>query len=401
MRPKVTVVFAGRRDNYEVPRALADAGWDVLLVTDLYARPWLAKKAKWFRRFRIFDRLARRAPSETHFETQTSLPLMLSFLYHRLARRLTPTAQAERLGHLAGKVAAQRGGVFICYSTYAYSAFPISRSAGVQGILFQMHPHAATCVRVLEAITGEIRGVHKNIEWEYRLNEEQYRRFKDEWQLADRMIAASTFTKESLIAAGAEREKIDVVPYGIPVLTSPIKSGATSKDRPVALFVGSFVRRKGALDFAALARRLGAEWRFVAVGRGLFEEIVMRAFREAAVEVLVNASEADLARCRTDADLLLFPSYLEGFGFVITEAMGAGLPVLTTSHTCGPDLIRNGIEGYIFKPGDLDGFEKALRELVADRSRLAAMSSAARSRSREWTWARFRAGIVECVERLL
>ena len=169
---------------------------------------------------------------------------------------------------------------------------------------------------------------------------------------------------------------------------------------PVVLFVGSFVRRKGALDFAALALALRGVWKFVAIGRGQMEEPVVAAFRASGVEMVIDADEAELSRRRAAADLFMLPSYLEGFGLVITEAMSAGLPVLTTTHTSGPDLIRDGIDGYVLEPGDVTGFEHILRELANDRPRLAAMSATVRQRVTDFTWERFRNGVVNSVERL-
>jgi len=46
-------------------------------------------------------------------------------------------------------------------------------------------------------------------------------------------------------------------------------------------------------------------------------------------------------------DVFVFPSLFEGFGLVLLEAMAMGLPVITTPHTAGPDLIREGMEGFI------------------------------------------------------
>ncbi len=396
----VTVVFAGRRDNYEVPLALAEAGWDVTLVTDVFAPEWLTRMIRAFRSIRAVDRLARRMVVHENVRLQSSLSIMAAFLARRIFSPLAAPRSAELLGELAGRIAAKRGGILVCYSTYGYAALPIARRAGVPCLLFQMHPHGATCVRLIEEITGKKRGVDRNIEWEYRLNERQYQAYINEWRHADRIIAASDFTKRSLTAAGAIPSLIDVVPYGASVIAGPAVLRVPRPGLPVVLFVGSFVRRKGALDFAALALALRGVWKFVAIGRGQMEEPVVAAFRASGVEMVIDADEAELSRRRAAADLFMLPSYLEGFGLVITEAMSAGLPVLTTTHTSGPDLIRDGIDGYVLEPGDVTGFEHILRELANDRPRLAAMSATVRQRVTDFTWERFRNGVVNSVERL-
>jgi glycosyltransferase involved in cell wall biosynthesis len=96
-------------------------------------------------------------------------------------------------------------------------------------------------------------------------------------------------------------------------------------------------------------------------------------------------------------DVLVFPSLFEGFGLVVTEALSQGLPVITTSHTCGPDVLTEGEDGFIVPIRDPQAIAGKLELLHRDRERLAGMSEAARKKSEMLKWADYRRRIVEVV----
>ena len=63
-----------------------------------------------------------------------------------------------------------------------------------------------------------------------------------------------------------------------------------------------------------------------------------------------SVSASELVEAYQDADLFVFPSIAEGFGQVLLEALACGLPILTTTHTAAPDIIRDGEHGFIIEP---------------------------------------------------
>lgn len=112
---------------------------------------------------------------------------------------------------------------------------------------------------------------------------------------------------------------------------------ALKADQPVLLFVGRFVEKKG-LDVIRRLANLLPEWRFWLAGSG---PINPNKWLLPNVHVMSNRKAASLAELYQAADLLLIPSYGEGFPLVIQEAMACGLPVLcgtSTAQGCAPAL---------------------------------------------------------------
>jgi glycosyltransferase involved in cell wall biosynthesis len=85
-------------------------------------------------------------------------------------------------------------------------------------------------------------------------------------------------------------------------------------------------------------------------------------------------------------DVFLFPSLFEGFGLVLLEAMAMGLPIITTAHTAGPDLIDDGSEGFIVPIRSSEAIAAKLDLLAREPERVQAMSEAAKQRAASFTW---------------
>jgi glycosyltransferase involved in cell wall biosynthesis len=100
-------------------------------------------------------------------------------------------------------------------------------------------------------------------------------------------------------------------------------------------------------------------------------------------------------------DVLVFPSLFEGFGLVVTEALSQGLPVITTSHTCGPDVLTDGREGYLVPVRDPNAIADRLESLAGNRSLLSDMSAAALEKARELSWSGYRNRLAGMVRRVL
>ncbi len=164
------------------------------------------------------------------------------------------------------------------------------------------------------------------------------------------------------------------------------------REHPTVLFVGVICRRKGTWELARAARTLRergvTDWNLVVVGgqgptpEPEYSEIVAEFAAAGLAESLVGPEFGDQVKARLrQADIFVLPSFLEGQPIAIIEAMASALPVVATSIGAVPDLIRDGVEGRVVDPGDVEGLADALEQLITDTELRAAMSIAIRERA--------------------
>lgn len=225
----------------------------------------------------------------------------------------------------------------------------------------------------------------------------------EELRLADHILVASNFTKHTLDECPFSTAPVSVVPYGADdsLLVSPRDAVGIGAAALKVLFVGGLSQRKGVADLFEAADMLGTHVELTVVGRKAVEfcaplEAALKRHRW--IESLPR--EKILAEMRQH-DVLVFPSLFEGFGLVVTEALSQGLPVITTPHTCGPDVLTEGEDGFIVPIRNPQAISEKLELLHRDRERLAAMSEAAAKKAKSLTWERYRQGVVEVVRETL
>jgi glycosyltransferase involved in cell wall biosynthesis len=90
--------------------------------------------------------------------------------------------------------------------------------------------------------------------------------------------------------------------------------------------------------------------------------------------------QEDVARFYSAIDALLLPSVNEGTPVSVIEALAAQRPAVATRVGGTPDVIRDGVDGFLVEVGDADALSERLAELAADPARRAQMGADGRER---------------------
>jgi starch synthase len=223
-----------------------------------------------------------------------------------------------------------------------------------------------------------------------------------ELALADVVFVASSYTRQTLNAAHEFKGTVVVVPYGAPELRIPEMPNAPSRSKKLrVLFVGSLGQRKGLSYLFAACRQLGSAVELTVIGQKPLEPCPVLDRELSAVRWIASCPHQQVLTEMAAHDVFVFPSLFEGFGLVLLEAMAMGLPVITTSHTAGPDLIREGVEGFIVPIRNSLAIAERLERLHRDPARRAEMSHQAQLRARSFTWSGYEETLAACVLRAL
>ncbi len=156
--------------------------------------------------------------------------------------------------------------------------------------------------------------------------------------------------------------------------------------KPLFLFVGRVDGEKR-LDVLlhAAARLPRDDFQIAIAGKGLHAES-LQALAEtlrlgARVRFLGYVPAADLPGLLNAADVFVMPSEAELQSIATLEAMASGLPVLAARAQALPELVEDGVNGYLFRPGDAADAARLMARLLAERPRWEALGAAGREKA--------------------
>lgn len=98
-------------------------------------------------------------------------------------------------------------------------------------------------------------------------------------------------------------------------------------------------------------------------------------------------NQAELPKVYAASDIFVLPSENEPWGLIVNEVMCAGIPVVVAEEVgCVPDLVKDGVNGYHIKAGDVGSLAIALEKLLGDEARRKKMGAASLSIIRGWSY---------------
>lgn len=234
---------------------------------------------------------------------------------------------------------------------------------------------------------------------------------------ASAFLVSGKFNADYYRAYGGDESRFFHVPWAIDndrfaaasALTSEERNELRSRhgvspDRIAILFSGKLVARKAPFDllraFAAMRSRQRAALLFAGDGelRADLEAFVREQHLDN-VHFLGFVNQALLPQIYGMSDVFVLPSHFEPRGAVVNEAMAAGLPCVVTDRVgSSGDIVRNGVNGFVYQAGDVKGLTEPLEKLVSDPLLRRTMGDESRSIISRWGFREDVEGIVSACE---
>jgi glycosyltransferase involved in cell wall biosynthesis len=221
---------------------------------------------------------------------------------------------------------------------------------------------------------------------------------------ADFLLADSESTRRDLVELlGVPPERVQVIYGGVDAMFAPVEDAEAlrrarekyARGRPFILAVGTLEPRKNyptlIRAFARARQAARLPHALVIVGRkgwvyepifaavddlGLHDEVIFPGF----------VPDEELPALYNAADVLVTPSFYEGFGLPALEAMACGTPVIVSDVSSLPEVV--GEAGVRIDPRDEAGLAEAIVRVVGDSALRAGLREAGLRRAREFTWDR-------------
>jgi glycosyltransferase involved in cell wall biosynthesis len=198
---------------------------------------------------------------------------------------------------------------------------------------------------------------------------------------AEVVIGVSDALAEAARRCGAR--DVRTIPNGVEV---PAAVGVEAEPAEV-LFAGRLSPEKGIEELVAATDGMN----LVVAGDGPLRHLVP--------DALGFVPHEELERLYDRAAVVVLPSYREGLPLCVLEAMAHGRPVVATAVGGIPELVEDGVTGFLVEPGDVTGLRAAIERLLADPVLRKRMGRAARTRVAErCSWDRVTAATVAAYE---
>jgi hypothetical protein len=376
----------GAREHYAIPRALLSQGLLGCLLTDAWVPPSsvLAKISA--------------AGLADRFHNDLSDARVIAFnssvIFFEMRARARRLAEWERIiarnqwfqrkvvGALNSQLSTLSSQpILLSYSYAALEPFRFAKLHGWKTLLLQIDPGPEEERIVAEEVAraSGLAGAWRSAPSDY------WASWRQECDLADRIIVNSEWSREGLMRSGIPNEKLTLLPlaYGgseIGARKSEIRQARSypahfTQGRPMrVLFLGQVNLRKGVARLLQAAQTLRDEpVEFWIVGPVQIANAETAA-GNARVKWFGSVSRKEAAEKYRAADVFILPTLSDGFAITQLEAQAHGLPVIS-SKRCG-GVVENGRNGIILEEPSAACVAAAIRDCVAHPNRLQALAAA-------------------------
>lgn len=156
-------------------------------------------------------------------------------------------------------------------------------------------------------------------------------------------------------------------------------------EAPLLLYVGRLSAEKEIDRIKPILQSI-PHARLALVGGGPNREVLEAHFADTPTHLVGYLQGQELGAAYASADAFVFPSRTETLGLVLLEAMAAGCPVVAARSGGIPDIVTDGVNGFLFDPDDDQSPIRATQNLFADPTLRQKFRDNARQEAERWAW---------------
>lgn len=268
-----------------------------------------------------------------------------------------------------------------------------------------LEKHDVKVVKILDMASTAVPTIHRIIQEEYNKNnpfsdsylrtmimysDEMCKLYEDEFKYADYFLSPSVWVEKSLVAAGIPHEKILALPHGVNIEDYTPKGDDYKPGQIIRfLFVGRCEGAKGIYYLLESFRQLqDYDVELIMVGNTFTWEDDIKNYTSN-VRVLGLKRSDEMPDVYKTADVFILSSLWEGSALSMMEAMASGMPVIASSHSCAPDMVDDGVDGFVYNPYSIQELKEHIIWYVNNREKIIPMGKAARRKTEQYTWEQY------------
>ena len=198
----------------------------------------------------------------------------------------------------------------------------------------------------------------------------------------DNIIAVSNTTKRDLSKLGVNEEKIHVIYNGVD--HEKYKPGEKS-EKPMILWIGRMKKYKNPFDSLRIYKKLTKKAEMVVVGGGDLAIEFARISEGMGVKYLGKVTEEEKIKLYQKAWIVLSTSYIEGWGMTVIEANACGTPVVAYATGSMPEIIKEGVNGFLVPYKDYDYAAKVI-DTILEENIIKELSKKSLGESMKYSW---------------
>jgi glycosyltransferase involved in cell wall biosynthesis len=274
--------------------------------------------------------------------------------------------------------------VFIGWSGMSLHSIKIAQRFGKITILERGSAH----IKVQNAILKDEylkRGI------QFSIDERIISKELEEYEIADYISIPSTFVKNSFVEMGIKQEKLIINPYGSGKIFFKKELTHKANSKFIVIYLGVLTVQKGLIYLFNAINELkidSQEIEFWFIGE-VSNEL------KGTIEILKhdnwvfmgNKPQHELPDLLSKGDIAIQPSLQDGFGMVINQTLACGLPTICTTNTGGPDIIKDGVNGFIVPIRSPEKIKEKIELLFLNPELLKQMKYNAANTTKEgFTW---------------